>query len=135
MTNPEEPTERRIHPRYRLNGRALIILNPGNICSSKIINVSAGGLALGYKRNGRRPMQTGTLDLLIPDFVHAFQLRTVSYTTIYDYPDPIRTSGDNSSPRIHGLAFQELNSEQRTHVSNLLNLHSEKGIHRNFLGR
>ena len=135
MTNPEEPTERRIHPRYRLNGRALIILNPGNICSSKIINVSAGGLALGYRRNGRRPMKTGTLDLLIPDFVHAFQLRTVPYTTIYDYPDPIRASGDYSALRIHGLAFRELNGGQRARVSNLLNAHTENGNHTNILGR
>jgi hypothetical protein len=124
MTYSAQREKRRKHRRYRMYQNALVVVNPGGICSNKIFNISTGGMAFYYQSGIHKYVPNGTLDLLIPDFINFFRLRGARFSTVYNQPIPYNAYHGGRTMRLQGVRFERLTGEQHAQIINVLKYHT-----------
>jgi hypothetical protein len=78
-----EPTEQRIHKRFRVRENSYVTLGGRVSKLGQIIDISQGGLSFRYIDIGERPNSSLEVKLSIKND-NGFQLEHISFETIYD---------------------------------------------------
>lgn len=113
--------ERRRYKRYKVqDGVIAFIGNPSNMMGS-IIDVSKGGLAFRYIKNGKQPGESCELDILYTNeliYIDKMPFKAVSDMELKD-----NSSGLFPTRRC-GVQFGELTHEQELELERLLRCHT-----------
>lgn len=102
--------ERRRHPRYRAREGAYAVVKDGEHLTTRILDISAGGVSLLYSSDSARPRESSVIDLLFA--FTRFRIKDFPFEAISDTEVPDQIPSTPGPLRRLGGKFGDLSENQ-----------------------
>lgn len=119
-------TERRKHPRYKVQDNAFAVISPDPVKLVPIIDIGMGGLSINLDNGTRGPDPVSKLEIMVADC--SFYLENLPFQIVDDaeaFPDSNSNLMDGHR---YGIKFGNLRPRQQSQLKYFLRRYTEKGI-------
>ena len=113
-------TERRQHPRYRVQKNALALLRNESIHPGKITEISLGGMVFQYNsKNGHAP-EASEIDIISADYTQALLIRHLDIEKVADLAVSKENVNGSGQMRKQIVRFGNLTRSQRSRFKHFI---------------
>ena len=113
-------TERRQHPRYRVQKNALALLRNESIHPGKITEISLAGMVFQYNSKDGHAPEASEIDIISADYTEAVLIRHLDIRRVSDLAVSKENANGSGHLRKQIVRFGSLTRSQRSRLKNFI---------------